>query len=275
MTDHASISMSHGATIAAAREEGVNDNMNKSHYHNFYELYFLEAGQRYHRTGSELYFLEAGDLIIFPPKVMHHSFGKKDIPFRRILVYFCKEEVLSADLLHFFTGNDLVFSTDSAERYSIHQLINKIYDEHKNPGLCSWERLHTLLNLLLLTIMRSATKIEKKENKNVLSELIQYIYDHYQEDITLDQLSERFFLSPFHLCRKFKQATGNTITQYINTTRILNAQRMMLETNKNFTQISKETGFSSSTHFNRVFKTVTGMTPSENRKQNNSGTALK
>lgn len=46
----------------------------------------------------------------------------------------------------------------------------------------------------------------------------------------------------------------------------MNAQRMFLETDKNITEISRETGFSNLTHFNRVFKSVTGMTPSGYRK---------
>lgn len=268
MIDNASISMSHGATIASERAQGVNDNMDSSHYHSFFELYFLESGERYHMMRDQLYHLKAGEFIIFPPRVMHHSFGREDDPFKRILIYFSAEEILSEELAEYFSQDYLVFSTASTERYSIHQIINMICHEYKEPGLCSQEHLHTLLSLLLLTIRRSARKVTKKEDENVLTHIIQYIYDHYQEDISIEDLSRRFFLSPFHLCRKFKQGTGNTIVQYVNTTRILNAQRMMLETTKNFTQISKETGFSSPTHFNRVFKSVTGMTPSENRRAN-------
>ena len=54
--------------------------------------------------------------------------------------------------------------------------------------------------------------------------------------------------------------------QYVNTTRIMNAQRKFMETDKNITEICNETGFSNLTHFNRVFKAVTGMTPSGYRK---------
>lgn len=268
MIDNASISMSHGAAIASGRAQGVNDNMDSSHYHNFFELYYLESGERYHMMKDRLYHLKAGEFIIFPPRVMHHSFGREDTPFKRILIYFNEEEILSEELAHFFYQHDLVFCTASTDRYSIHQLISMIYQEHLDPGLCSREHIHTLLNLLLLTIRRSGRKVTKKEHENAVTPIIQYIYDHYQEDISIEDLSRRFFLSPFHLCRKFKQSTGSTIVQYVNTTRILNAQRMMLETTKNFTEISKETGFASLTHFNRVFKSVTGMTPSENRRIN-------
>ena len=64
-----------------------------------------------------------------------------------------------------------------------------------------------------------------------------------------------------------KMNTNSTIIRYINVTRIMNAQRKFMETSKNITDISKETGFSNLTHFNRVFKSVTGMSPSQYRKQ--------
>ena len=89
---------------------------------------------------------------------------------------------------------------------------------------------------------------------------------HYHEDILLEEIAKTFFISPYHLCREFKRYTNSTVVQYVNITRIMNAQRKFMETDKNITEISKETGFSNITHFNRVFKAVTGMTPSGYRK---------
>ena len=86
------------------------------------------------------------------------------------------------------------------------------------------------------------------------------------EDISVNQLAEILYVSPYHLCHEFKNATGKTIIQYLNTTRILHAQRLMLETDYNITQISREVGFSNLTHFNRTFKKITGVAPREKKK---------
>ena len=106
-----------------------------------------------------------------------------------------------------------------------------------------------------------------------------YISISYQKDllsidtriftplISLEMLAQMFYVSPYYLCREFKKNTNSTIIRYINVTRIMNAQRKFMETSKNITDISKETGFSNLTHFNRVFKSVTGMSPSQYRKQ--------
>lgn len=82
----------------------------------------------------------------------------------------------------------------------------------------------------------------------------------------MEILSEKFFISKYHLSREFKKRTEKTIVQYINKTRIMHAQRKIMETKKSLTEISHETGFSSLTHFNRIFKAETNLTPSEYRK---------
>lgn len=113
----------------------------------------------------------------------------------------------------------------------------------------------------------------RKEDGYRMSQVISYIHGHYQEDICLEALARRFYISPYYLCREFKRHTNTTVIQYVNITRIMNAQRKFMETDKNITEICSETGFSNLTHFNRVFKSVSGMTPSGYRKthQNLSG----
>ena len=94
MIDQAGILMAQGLGIASERIQGVNDNMSQSHYHEYYEIYYLEAGERFHMVEDQLYKMEAGEFMIFPPYVMHHSYGEENIPFKRLLLYFKPEEIL-------------------------------------------------------------------------------------------------------------------------------------------------------------------------------------
>ena len=82
MLDQAGIQMAQGAALACERIAGVNDNMHQPHYHNYYELYYLEDGGRYHRIENELYLLNPGELILFSPYSMHYSYGDLDMPFK-------------------------------------------------------------------------------------------------------------------------------------------------------------------------------------------------
>ena len=137
----------------------------------------------------------------------------------------------------------------------------------KEEGIFQQEYLESLLNQLLLTILRADYTPVQSTPKTRPAQAVNYIHEHYAEKISIPELAEMLYVSPYHLCREFKKATGKTIVQYLNMTRVLHAQRMLLETDYNITRISKETGFSNLTHFNRIFKSIAGMSPSEKRKQ--------
>ena len=98
MIDVAQNLMSLGESIAAAHTASVNDNMIRSHYHDYYELYFLDNGERYHYIDDKLYKTEAGDCIIFPPQTMHRSYSEQGCTFSRIVLYF-RPDIISSDAL--------------------------------------------------------------------------------------------------------------------------------------------------------------------------------
>lgn len=266
MIDRAGIRMAQGQVIACERIEGVNDNMSKSHYHDFFELYYLEKGERFHIIRDSVFTIHPGQFVIFAPYVMHHSYGAEDVSFRRILLYFRPSEMQSQELIKAVEAGSGIYTTDSKNRYTIHQLMELILREEEQESPFKDEYMHNLLNLLLVTILRQVPKPIQHMNQTLIGQVIDYIHNNYYEDISLDLLSRRFYVSPYYLCREFKRCTNRTIIQYINVTRIMNAQRKIMETDKSITEIGNITGFSNITHFNRVFKQYTGLTPSQYRK---------
>lgn len=274
MIDQAGIMMAQGASMACERIQGMNDNMAKSHYHEYYELYYLERGERYHMIQDHLYKVYPGEFLIFPPYVMHHSYGEENVPFKRFLLYFRKDQIRSPELAEVMDSTWGVYKPDVRSRQTIHRMLEDLIKEQDSPGAYSQVYSYTLLNMLLLHIFRQIQAPVRPEKRDRIGEVISYIHANYQEDMNLDQLAQMFYVSTYYLCREFKKYTNSTIVQYINSTRIMNAQRKMMETDMNITEISKATGFSNITHFNRVFKTVAGMTPSMYRKaykENSSG----
>ncbi|MDO4332124.1 MAG: AraC family transcriptional regulator [Eubacteriales bacterium] len=268
MVDQAGIRMAQGNRIACERISGVNDNMSKSHYHDYFEIYFLESGERIHMIEDSMFQMQAGELILFSPYTMHHSFGEKDVPFKRVVLYFHKSEVDSAELLTALENGSGLYCPKEKDSQIIGRILNELLHEQETPSAFRQTSEHALLNLLLVFLMHNSIRqqSEKMDMINRIDTVISYIHNHYAEEISLEQLAQMFYISPYYLCREFKRCTNRTIIQYINITRIMNAQRKFMETDKNVTQISKETGFSNVTHFNRVFKSVTGTTPSGFKK---------
>ena len=92
-----------------------------------------------------------------------------------------------------------------------------------------------------------------------------YIEKHYAEEITLEQLAGTVHLSPGYLSRLFHKKTGVTFRSYINRTRVENAARMLRASHRGVNDIALDCGFCNLSHFHRVFKEHTGMTPREAR----------
>ncbi|SCP98245.1 helix-turn-helix transcriptional regulator [Anaerobium acetethylicum] len=266
MIDQAGIMMAQGSKIACECIQSVNDNMAKSHFHDYFELYYLEKGTRFHMIQDELYSITPGEFIIFSPYKMHHSYGEENVPFKRLLLYFKKEEIDSPELLESLENGTGVYKPDSAAKRTIHQMLLQLQEEQDSPGRYCASYMHSILNLLLVKIVREINFPALPEKRNRIVDIISYIHQNYNEEITLERLARHFYISPYYLCREFKKSTNSTIIQYIQITRVMNAQRMFMETDKNVTEISKDTGFSNITHFNRVYKSITGMTPSQSRK---------
>lgn len=267
MIDHAEICMNRGATCAAERISGVNDNMYSSHYHEFYEIYYLESGQRYHLINDNLYLIDAGQFLLFEPYVLHHSFGEDNVPFCRLLIYFRENEIISNELRQTLLGSTGAYKLQQNESKQFYQLANMINVEKQDPQQYSSEYCQSLLNTMLIILFRNKREKVKQAQRNKITDVISYINANYMNNLTIENIASHFYISPFHLCREFKQYTNSTIVQYINKTRIIHAQRLLYSTDISITDICISTGFSSTSHFGRVFKKVTSFTPSEWRKR--------
>lgn len=239
--------------------------MVKSHYHDYFEMYFLESGKRYHMVEDRICCIHSGEFIIFPPYEMHHSYGDNDVAFKRLVLYFAPEAVKESGILDTLKVSAKVYRGE--EKREIHRLMKEILKEQEQKQPYSEMCIQTILNQLLIKIVRHAGNEVEPEKQNRITQIIQYLHKNYTDNITLEMLAVKFYISTYYLCREFKRYTNSTIIQYVNNLRICQAQCMFMETDKSITEVSCAVGFSNVTHFDRVFKSVTGMSPSNVKKQ--------
>lgn len=250
--------------IAVEQAKMTNENMKRSHYHTHFELYYLEMGTRYHVVEDTVYCLHQGDYILFPPYVMHHSYSDPDVSVRRIVVYFTKAMVMDSGVFSLLSKHAWVYRQD--EGTEILKLLQEMMCEQDKADLYSAKYNYLLLNQILIKLSRNAVETDLSEGETRMTNVIRYLHENYAEKISLDELSRRFFISRYYLCHEFKRYTNCSIIHYINNLRISHAQRLFEETNKTITEISTLVGFSNVTHFNRVFRSVTGKSPSQSKR---------
>jgi AraC-like DNA-binding protein/ligand-binding sensor protein len=98
-----------------------------------------------------------------------------------------------------------------------------------------------------------------------ISRAKRFIQENQSEDLSLGQVAKAVNTSSFYFCKMFKKATGLNFTDYVSRVRIEKAKNLLLNPNLRVSEIAFEVGFQSLTHFNRVFKKITGHSPSEYR----------
>ena len=101
----------------------------------------------------------------------------------------------------------------------------------------------------------------------VITRAKEYIRQNQAEDLSLGQVAKAVNTSSFYFCKLFKKATGLNFTDYVSRVRIEKAKNLLLNPNLRISEIAYEIGFQSLTHFNRVFKKVTGQSPTGYRDQ--------
>ena len=135
----------------------------------------------------------------------------------------------------------------------------------KDMKIC--EKLTGLLTLLMEDSWHPTTSIPSQKKKRSLQEVKEYLDSHYQDKITLDDLSKRFYIDKYYLTKLFKEQYGISIVNYLMQIRITNAKRLLRFTDLSVEKVGRQCGFDDPNYFARAFGKVEGCSPTEYRKK--------
>lgn len=270
----------------------TNYNMDSFHMHKMYEVYYLMEGSRKYFIDDSIYLVNAGSLVLIDADSVHKTASMGDIPHSRIVVNFRLDfledfspQIKALDLTSIFKTKFTVLPLSFKYKLAIENIFNRLMDlqdsvEHKDTHLGTGENdvsSQTVLSKLLLAELLIYIKeyihvLEQKEYEshqivnNKVDKIIKYICKHYTEDLTLTSIAEQFYISPFYLSKIFKRSTNLSIVEYINSLRIRQAKELLETSSTKIAEIAEIVGFSSSSHFSRTFKLVTGLSPQQYKK---------
>jgi len=104
-------------------------------------------------------------------------------------------------------------------------------------------------------------------NNFILKNALKYMYEHYTDKLTLQDIAEECFISSWHLSKLLNQYTGKGFFEIINIIRLDKAKELLKNTSNKIQDISEEVGFQDVTHFSRIFKNYVGVSPKEFRSR--------
>ena len=254
--------------------------MQFQHFHPFYEICVPLSPEVTHFLEGKPYDLQPFDVIGIAPSVLHMTRYPEGAPCKRLIIRFNLPRHIVGlsneyeQLLGVFHQEVPIFRFEPELRSRLMRKLNDIFllagktDAMRN--LIIHLKFIEFLTLLFLNRdeSRYANGAEMTDTQRKIYTVAGFIHAHYAEPLSLESLSQRFFISSYYLSHQFKQVTGFTLTDYIQMTRVRNVQSLLMGSGMQVTEIALACGFSSFSQFNRVFQKHIGMTPSKYRAQN-------
>jgi two-component system response regulator YesN len=99
--------------------------------------------------------------------------------------------------------------------------------------------------------------------RSIVDEIKDFIDLHYEQELTLSNIADRFFIHAHYLSQLFKKKTGVTFLHYLTATRMEHAKRHLMDTDLKVYEISRLVGYEDSKYFSKIFERIVGMKPSE------------
>jgi AraC family transcriptional regulator len=130
--------------------------------------------------------------------------------------------------------------------------------------------LGAVIEQLLVHLLRNFANMRRSEELELsrvglidrrIRRAVELMHAQLDRDLTLKEIAEASFLSPFHFARLFKKLTGTSPHAYLATLRTKRAQLLLAETDYSITEISSRVGYASASHFTKAFRQSTGLTP--------------
>lgn len=255
------------------------------HHHDEYELVLITAGNGKRFTGSRISPFEPGDLVLIGPNVPHFHlcdqvyFETNNMQVSSQAIYF-NENILPSNIetgSEFTSIKRLIRDGKGCVKFQTSGLNDPLVERFTNishtNGFAGLMDLYNLLHDLseckydILITDTGSNLLSENEMQLPGNKAFQYINKHFKEKVTLNDIAKYAGLTPAALCRRFKQISGKSLFDYLSEVRIEFSYKLLSESTLPISMVAQEAGFQNVSHFNRVFKKLSGVTPKEYKRQ--------
>lgn len=242
------------------------------HYHEFCKILLLVSGSGGYYVDGQRYHLQAGDIVLLGSRSIHKPEMEAGVPYERIIIYVDPGFLQSSstpecDLLSVFSGEKgHVLRPSENRRKKIFQLAADLEEDLKNTDFGKDILSTTGLLRLMVALGRARQRQDASDSSPMMPrsdrvrDILHYIDSHLSEDIDVEEIANRFFISKYHMMRQFKEETGTTVHLYLTQRRLMLA-RSLIEGGMRATEACYRSGFRSYSSFTRACAKHFGATP--------------
>lgn len=250
----------------------------KSHSHQYYEFYFLIDGNLSMTIKNHKYVLNSCDVIIIPPKTKHHvNIIDNDVPYKRIVLWLSENYInnlraTSDDYLYVIdtvlSNKQYIYSLNIVEFNELRNKIFAIIEEQQAHRFGRTTQMILSINDLILNLNRiiydHLNTPDTIEDFSLYEKILAYINTHIDENITLEDLANSFYVSKYYISHLFKDSTGISLHRYVSKKRLALC-KSAIEEGIPPTKASAQYGFKDYSAFYRAFKKEYGISPNQIR----------
>ena len=251
----------------------INDQTKKDfsyHYHDFHKIIVFISGKVTYHIEGKAYHLKPRDILLVSQGAIHKPEIDPSVPYERY-IFWIRDDLSCQELNTCFQkANDRSFNlvrADSALQEHLKDLLPEIEQTLQNKHYGDTVLRNALFTQFMIYINRIFLRTSSSPDKKTYSsdtqveQLLKYINRNLSENLSIDQLANRFFFSKYHMMRKFKNETGYTIHNYITSKRLLMA-RSLISQGMPVMKAAQASGFHDYTTFVRAYKKQFGKAPS-------------
>ena len=248
-----------------------------THWHNSIEIIYVLKGSLHIKIDTDSFTLNEREVEIINSDESHEIQGIDD---NKVLIFnidpfFFEKYYKDINNIFFYTNSNDDEDQNGPEYEELKTILSQMLCEYVQKLEDYDEEIEELLITLLYHLVNNFHYLthEKEELKEKTDQLARYhriskyIYNNYNNNITLKEIAKKEFLSPHYLSHEIKYATGYSFTDLINLTRIEESIKLLLDSDMSISEISDEIGFSHVRYFNKNFKYYYGCTPLQYRKK--------
>ena len=248
----------------------INDQTKKDfsyHYHDFHKIIVFISGKVTYHIEGKAYHLKPRDILLVSQGAIHKPEIDPSVPYERY-IFWIRDDLSCQELNTCFQkANDRSFNLVRADSALQERLLPEIEQTLQNKHFGDTVLRNALFTQFMIYINRiflrtSSSPDEKTYSSDTqVEQLLKYINRNLSENLSIDQLANRFFFSKYHMMRKFKNETGYTIHNYITSKRLLMA-RSLISQGMPVMKAAQASGFHDYTTFVRAYKKQFGKAPS-------------
>lgn len=274
------IAPSYGSSFYFSKyDENANIKSHLWHYHPEIELVYVNGGSGKRQIGSHISYYTDGDLILIGSNLPHCGFTNDQTGNKNETVIQMKPDFLGnaffeiPEMQHIqnlfiqakagiaFHGDVKKNVGERIEAMEIQSPIDRLLTMISILNTLERSKEYTILNADGFSI-----EMQVQDNDRI-STVFNYVKDHFQEPIALEEVANLVSMTIPSFCRYFKKITNMTFTSFVNEYRLVHASKLLAEKPISISEICYESGFNNFSHFNKSFKAYTGKSASQYRQE--------